>query len=174
MNEKEKKKKYTFMPSDMDAVLAKTFFANNMGGFIRHWRLLKIWKRVVGDKLFEKTEPSYIKDNVLFVKVSDPSWAHELSYLKDEILTKLSNNLKGKPIKDIRFFTGSVRVLSSRGKKKFDLSKIEVDEKKVKKSIDQEALKDHPKLRQVCENFIKNSYRRRKHLDDEQSGRSRE
>jgi len=143
-----------------------------MGGFVRYWRLLKIWRKVIGDNLYKQTEPAYIKDNVLFVRVDNPSRADGLSYIKDEILIKLNNELKGKPVKDIRFSIGSIRPLEYRKKKKFDLSQIAVDEKEVNKCIDHVALKNRPKLRKLCENFVKNSYRRRKYLDDKQSSRS--
>ncbi len=174
MSGKKGKKKRALPFANMEAVMARTFAANNMGGFIRQWRLLKIWKEVVGDKLFQKTEPAYVKDDVLFVKVADPSWTHELSFLKDEVLAKLKRGLKGRAIKDIRFFSGSVRPLYMKSKKEFDISEIEIDEKRVKESMNYGALKKRPELQGICEKFIRNSFRRGKYLNDEQSKRPKE
>lgn len=131
--------------------------------------MFQVWSKVVGHTLADKTEPLSIRDDVLLVKVSDPSWAHELTYLKEEMLDNLNRAMKGKPIRDIRFITGSVRSFDIKKKRRIDISHIEIDPEKISRSMDEKALRGKRKLKKLFKELITSSYRLRKYLDDQGS-----
>ncbi|MEW6189848.1 MAG: DUF721 domain-containing protein [Actinomycetota bacterium] len=64
---------------------------------------LTIWSRVVGEEIFHNARPYLIKNGILFVSTTSPMWAHELSFIKPDLLRALNNYLKKEVVKDIRF-----------------------------------------------------------------------
>ncbi len=52
-----------------------------------------VWKKVVGKKLSQHSKVKKLKDNTLFVGVSNSVWLQELLLLKRKILKDLNNNL---------------------------------------------------------------------------------
>ncbi len=65
------------------------------------------WKEIVGDELIRYTNPSYIKNGILFVDVTNSMWAHHLTFLKQDIINKINKKIKKNIVKDIRFRCGS-------------------------------------------------------------------
>jgi predicted nucleic acid-binding Zn ribbon protein len=62
------------------------------------------WRNVVGDKIAEIAVPSYKKNSVLIVKVSDSVWRFELTRRKEELLQSVNAALsENKKLKDIIF-----------------------------------------------------------------------
>ncbi len=68
-----------------------------------------LWERVVDAKTLKHSEPVKVKDGVLYVSASNPTWAQELSLKKNEILDKLNKASTSEIIKDIKFRAGQVR-----------------------------------------------------------------
>lgn len=171
-NDYNKPKKSIF-PQGIDHVLRKAAFENNMKGLPRRWKLFTVWSKVVGPALADKTEPLSIRDNVILVKVSDPTWAHELTYLKEEMLDKLNREMKGKTITDIRFITGSVRPVDIKRRTRAKVSAIEIDPEKVTRSMDEKALRGKGKLKKLFKEVIKSSFRLRKYLDEQSASQEK-
>jgi len=70
---------------------------------VKESRALLIWRDVVGDVIGDVTEPRSIRRGVLRVKVRDPVWRNELTYLKDEIIDKLNRSIGEKVVSDVKF-----------------------------------------------------------------------
>ncbi len=64
---------------------------------------LTIWSKVVGEEISHNARPYLIKNGILFVSTTSPMWAHELSFIKPELLRALNNYLGKEIVKDIRF-----------------------------------------------------------------------
>jgi predicted nucleic acid-binding Zn ribbon protein len=146
----------------MDAILPLVAREVNMPALIRRWKLHQIWETVVGANIAEKTEPDSIYDDVLTVRVSDSAWTYELTHMKEEIIEKLSDALSGRRLRDIRFYTGSIRPVQAKRKKKKKLAKVKVDYHRVLESMDLKALEGKPELRKTFESLILNTYRLQK------------
>lgn len=58
---------------------------------------LHIWATIVGEQIASVTTARLIKDGVLKVEVSNPSWKQELGYLSPEIVARLNTRL-GRPL----------------------------------------------------------------------------
>ena len=64
---------------------------------------IAFWDRAVGENIARHTEPSKVVKGILFVKVDDNSWRHELTYFKHEIIQKLNDSVGKQAIKEIKF-----------------------------------------------------------------------
>jgi predicted nucleic acid-binding Zn ribbon protein len=63
----------------------------------------KIWDEVVGPAISRNAQPLWIKDRRLRVKVSDPIWLQELSYLERSVREKLNARLGRQAVEKIEF-----------------------------------------------------------------------
>ncbi len=66
------------------------------------------WKEIVGDELIKYTNPSYIKNGILFIDVKNSMWAHHLTFLKRDIIDKINRKIKKNAVKDLRFRCGNL------------------------------------------------------------------
>lgn len=73
---------------------------------VREHRLLLQWDQVVGPRVADRTLPDRLEKGVLWVRVESSSWMHQLSFMKEEIVTQ-ANALCGEElVKDIHFHLG--------------------------------------------------------------------
>ncbi|MCU0596776.1 MAG: DUF721 domain-containing protein [Desulfobacterota bacterium] len=63
----------------------------------------KIWDEVVGPSIARNAQPLWIKDRRLRVKVSDPIWLQELSYLEVTVREKLNAKMGRQAVDKIEF-----------------------------------------------------------------------
>ncbi|MBW2028865.1 MAG: DUF721 domain-containing protein [Deltaproteobacteria bacterium] len=63
----------------------------------------QVWDEVVGPTVSKYAQPSWIKDGLLRVKVSDPIWLQELRFLEGTIVEKLNQRLNRKALERIDF-----------------------------------------------------------------------
>ncbi len=169
---KYNKKKRRGRLNRVDKVLENVVRYKGMGSMVRMWSLIKVWNEVVGETLAGRTEPLRIADDCLIVKVADSSWAHELTYLKDDLIERIGMQIEGRPIKDIRFVIGSLQGPRQVQRGPVDLSHVDVDEKEIAATLDSKALKGKPKLRKLFKKLITNTHRIRNYLNERSSGSS--
>ncbi len=67
------------------------------------WSVLEIWDEVVGPRIASNARPVAYRDSKLFVEVSTTAWKHELSFMREDILTRINAKLKKSVVKDIIF-----------------------------------------------------------------------
>ncbi len=59
-----------------------------------HEDIFRQWQKIVGKGLVDKCRPRRIKGHTLYLDVSSSSWAHQLIYLQEEIISRV-NRLAG-------------------------------------------------------------------------------
>lgn len=59
-----------------------------------HEDIFRQWRKIVGKGLIDKCRPRRIKGHTLHLDVASSSWAHQLIYLQEEIISRV-NNLAG-------------------------------------------------------------------------------
>ncbi len=69
-------------------------------------KIWKIWEEVVGVGISKHARPSWIKDGILRVNVSDPIWCQELQYSENEIRQRLNRQLGRNAVVSIEFRLG--------------------------------------------------------------------
>ena len=156
-----------FHTYDMADVMSATARAIGKPWLFRRAKVWGAWTKAVGEQINAKSEPIGLKDDVLWVRVEDPAWAHELGYRKDEILEKMKRLLDVRPPSDIRFVSGSIRQPEVQTTPKIDLKGIRVSQKEVDRCIDEESFKKQPELEKVFRTLIKLHHKKRKLRIDE-------
>ncbi len=68
---------------------------------IQEGRVFNIWESVVGKTIAAQTNPVSLKRGVLYVEVAHPAYAHELSLMKTEILSKFESKLEEMSLKSV-------------------------------------------------------------------------
>ncbi|MEA3332926.1 MAG: DUF721 domain-containing protein [Pseudomonadota bacterium] len=61
---------------------------------LMHEKIFRQWRKIVGGGLLDKCQPTRIKRGILYIDVKNSSWAHQLIYMQEEIITRV-NELAG-------------------------------------------------------------------------------
>ena len=67
-------------------------------------RLIDSWGKVAGKTIDRYTEEKYIRNQVLFVKLSRPALRSDLSMMRTDLVNRLNQEVGAKIIIDIRFY----------------------------------------------------------------------
>ncbi|MBN2058529.1 MAG: DUF721 domain-containing protein [Candidatus Saganbacteria bacterium] len=79
---------------------------NGLGDTVKLCNLLGLWQGVVDERVGKHTQAIKIRNRILFVSTSSPTWAQELTFLKHDIIEKFNKAAGQEAIRDIRFRSG--------------------------------------------------------------------
>lgn len=105
-------------PVGVQNILAAALKKYGLDKKIAKYNFVLNWPEIVGEEVAKRTKPQGIRDQALFVTVTDSSWAQELSFYKEAILSRLQqfmqndlqSNSKDKVIvNDIFFVVGDLK-----------------------------------------------------------------
>jgi len=99
METNRRKESLTPLGDILSALLADSKLPFNT----RDATIWKIWDEAVGPAIARNAQPLWIKDRRLRVKVSDPIWLQELSYMEVTIREKLNARLGRQGVEKIEF-----------------------------------------------------------------------
>ena len=71
-------------------------------------RIQDMWEAVVGPHIAKKASPEGVKNGILFVSVESSVWMQELTFMKQQILERLTQSCESSGVKDIRFKLGKI------------------------------------------------------------------
>ncbi len=95
-------------PQPIYSILEKTLKALEIDVPLKSYSIWGAWKEIVGDSVALQTQPRSVRNRILFVDVSHPTWIQQLQFLKSTLLEKI-NAFLGEPyIQDIRFRLGKI------------------------------------------------------------------
>ena len=66
------------------------------------------WDRAVGENIAKNAQPEAFKGKLLLVNVTSSAWAHELQFLKSDIIAKVNQALGKTLVEEIKFKIGPV------------------------------------------------------------------
>lgn len=69
----------------------------------KEYNVISKWKDIVGEKIASITKCVNVENGVLYVSVESSAWRQELSFLKNDILSKIEEKTKCQSIKNIIF-----------------------------------------------------------------------
>jgi len=75
---------------------------------MKTYSILGAWKEIVGESVALQTQPRAIRNRILFIDVSHPTWMQQLQFLKSTLLEKINGFLGEPHIQDIRFKLGKI------------------------------------------------------------------
>jgi len=70
---------------------------------VRLCSFLALWEEVVDERVSRNAKAVKISNRTLYVSTSSSTWAHELTFLKGEIVKKFNERAGKEVIRDIRF-----------------------------------------------------------------------
>lgn len=89
-------------------VLAGLLDRHGVARELREHRVLARWRDLVGDALADRTWPDGLDRGVLWVRVKNSSWLHQLSFLRDDLVTRVNQEMGDPPlVREIRFHVGA-------------------------------------------------------------------
>jgi len=95
-------------PQSFHSILEKTLKTLEIDVPIKTYSIMGAWKEIVGEPVAIHSQPYSIRNRILFVEVSHPTWMQQLQFLKLTLLEKV-NHFLGEPlIQDIRFRLGKI------------------------------------------------------------------
>ncbi len=95
-------------PQPIYLILEKTLKALEIDVPLKSYSIWGAWKEIVGDSVALQTQPRSVRNRILFIDVSHPTWIQQLQFLKPTLLEKI-NAFLGEPyIQDIRFRLGKI------------------------------------------------------------------
>lgn len=101
------KRSRTLAPDAAALVLARALRRNGLDKDIARYRFVLKWPEIVGLEIAKRATPECIRGNALVVRVSDSTWANELSFQKDVILNRLRKHLDSNiELDDVMFYVG--------------------------------------------------------------------
>jgi len=95
-------------PQPLRSILEKTLKTLEIDVPLKTYTILGAWNEIVGESVAVHSQPRSIRNRILFIDVSHPTWMQQLQFLKPTLLEKV-NTFLGEPlIQDIRFKLGKI------------------------------------------------------------------
>ncbi len=95
-------------PQSIRSILEKTLKNLEIDVPLKTYSILGAWNEIVGESVGVQAQPRSIRNRILFIDVSHPTWMQQLQFLKPTLLEKI-NTFLGEPlIQDIRFKLGKI------------------------------------------------------------------
>lgn len=95
-------------PKPIRSILDETLKALEIDVPLKAYSIWSAWRDIVGESVALQTQPRSIRNRILFIDVSHPTWIQQLQFLKPTLLEKINNFLGEPHIRDIRFKLGKI------------------------------------------------------------------
>ena len=119
-------------PQSIRSILENAIKALETNVPLKTYSIWGAWKEIVGESVAYQTQPRSIRNRILFIDVSHPTWIHQLQFLKPTLLDKV-NAFLGEPlIQDIRFKLGKISPPTQLHSKPHHWREEDLDEKTLK------------------------------------------
>jgi len=123
-------------PQPLRSILEKTLKALEIDVPLKTYSIFGAWKEIVGEPVALQTQPRSIRNRILFIDVSHPTWIQQLQFLKPTLLEKVNRFLREPHIQDIRFKLGKISQPSPVPSKTEDWRSEDLDKKTLKRMDD--------------------------------------
>ncbi|MFQ6079454.1 MAG: DUF721 domain-containing protein, partial [Thermodesulfobacteriota bacterium] len=100
------KEKVRRNPQRVGAILEKTLKKMSLDRKLKEHEIWNVWNSVVGEHVFRNAQPDFMKNKILFVKVSSSPWMQQLHYMSRGIVEALNRRLGTHIVEEIRFKLG--------------------------------------------------------------------
>jgi len=105
---REQRRHYARRPKKISDIVAQLITARGYGRIQADANFSAAWQSAVGPALAKYTHPGRLRRGVLEVTVGNSMTIQELTFQKQQLLTKLQTELPDAKIRDLRFRMGSV------------------------------------------------------------------
>lgn len=95
-------------PQRIGAILEKALKSMSLDGKLKKHEVLNVWNSVVGEHVSRHAQPDFMRNKIVFVRVSSSPWMQQLSYMSKGIIEELNRRLGMPAVEEIRFKLGEV------------------------------------------------------------------
>jgi hypothetical protein len=95
-------------PQPIRSILEQTIKSLEIDVSLKTYSILGAWNEIVGESVAAHSQPHSIRNRILFIDVSHPTWMLQLQFLKPTLLEKVNAFLGESLIQDIRFKLGKI------------------------------------------------------------------
>ncbi len=88
---------------DIGSILNKYLSDSDFGLKLKKFSLFNHWPEIVGPDIGKKTTPQKIFKGILYIKVTNSTWANELSMMSEQLIDRINNFIGEEIIKELRF-----------------------------------------------------------------------
>ncbi len=106
--QREQRRHHARKPKTIANVLAQLITARGYGRIQADANFAAAWQAAVGEALAKYTLPGRLRRGVLEITVTNSMTVQELTFQKQQVLTKLQTQLPDARIRDLRFRIGSI------------------------------------------------------------------
>jgi len=85
-------------------VLESVLKEHKLTSDVEAYRVFTHWGQIAGPAVATHCRPVRINGNILYVEVDDPVWLAQLRYMKQDILSKIDEQIKPGIFKDLKLF----------------------------------------------------------------------
>ncbi|MCL5071373.1 MAG: DUF721 domain-containing protein [Actinobacteria bacterium] len=97
------KKDFSKTGEDIGTILQGFFLGTDFPAKLKKYSIFNHWPEIVGKEIGEKTKPQKIFKGILYITVTSPTWANELSLMSRQLIEKINKFAGSQIIKELRF-----------------------------------------------------------------------
>ncbi|MBR5350679.1 MAG: DUF721 domain-containing protein [Prevotella sp.] len=88
----------------LSEVLQRFLRENGLETPLQQKRLIDSWEKIAGKAVARYTQEKFIRNQTLFVKISNPALRADLSMMREELINRLNQEVGSRLITEIRFY----------------------------------------------------------------------
>lgn len=88
----------------LSEVLQRFLRENGLETPLQQKRLIDSWEKIAGKAVARYTQEKFIRNQTLFVKISNPALRADLSMMREELVNRLNQEVGSRLITEIRFY----------------------------------------------------------------------
>jgi Zn-ribbon-containing, possibly RNA-binding protein and truncated derivatives len=90
-------------PQDIGSVIQRFVSDCDMALKLKKYSIFNHWEEIVGAGISSRTKPEKISRTMLYISVTNSTWANELSMMSGQLLQKINSYIGEDVIKELRF-----------------------------------------------------------------------
>ena len=90
-------------PQDIASVIRRFVSDSEMASKLQKYSIFNHWEEIVGNGIGSRTKPDKISRDILYISVTNSTWANELSMMSAQLLSKINCFIGTDAIKGLRF-----------------------------------------------------------------------
>ena len=90
-------------PRPLSSIISDVISSSGIEGKLQQGTVVATWQDIIGEKIGEQVEKTWVKDGKLFVRIKSPVWRQELHLNRTSWCRRLNDELGLDAVKEIVF-----------------------------------------------------------------------